>query len=138
MIKYTIDEIADRFDEAVYTLKRLPPVRVPSYFNSWPQILHSTAERLQADKKTFKLGPPSALAITRMEECLEWVMWLEEEEERHVVWMRAQNICWKLICRKIGYGRTKAWQIYCCALLKIVTRLNTRMLAGLHVRTKNQ
>ncbi len=134
--KYTALEVADRFEEAVYTLKRLPPVRVQGHFNAWPKVIRSTAERLQEQKEPMRLPPPQPAAISRMEECLEWVLSLNETE-RDLVWMRAKRTPWKTICRHIGYRRTKAWELYTIALLKIVTRLNTRLMAGLDVRTKN-
>ncbi len=134
--KWTVLEVSDRFEEATRTLQRLPSVRVAGYFNSWPSHLRSLAEQLQEAKTPLKLGPPSAEAISRMEECLEWICWLEDETERLIVWLRAENLPWKLICRRVGFSRTKAWQLYTMALLRIVTLLNVKRLRGLDVRTE--
>lgn len=136
--KWTVTEVADRFEEAVSTLKRLPEHKVPSYFNTWPQVVRSAVEVMQAEKKPLRLGPPSSSAIDRMEECFEWILWLEDETERRLVWLRANRVYWKQICWRVGYGRSKAWQLYMMALLKIVTRLNARLLRDMHVRTKNR
>lgn len=133
--KWTVLKVADHFDEAVRTLKRLPKVKMTGYFNSWPDHTRTVAEQLQAAKTPLKLPPPTPEAITRMQECLEWICWLDEEDERLLVWMRSSGVSWKLICRRVGYGRTKAWQKYCVALLKIVTRLNVRQMAGLDVKS---
>jgi hypothetical protein len=50
-------------------------------------------------------------------------MWLEAEERR-LVWLRAEGVPWKRITRRLGVGRTTAWQRWTIALLKIATRLN--------------
>jgi hypothetical protein len=50
-------------------------------------------------------------------------MWLDPEERR-LVWLRAEGLPWKWITRRLGIGRTTAWQRCTIALLKIATRLN--------------
>jgi Domain of unknown function (DUF6362) len=52
-----------------------------------------------------------------------WLMWLEPEERR-LVWLRAEGMPWKWITRRLGIGRTTAWQRWTTALLKIAVRLN--------------
>lgn len=136
--KWIVTDVADRFEEAVSTLRRLPNEKVPGYYNSWPQVAHSTMELIQAEKQPLRLGPPSAAAISRMEECMTWILWLDDETERKLVWMRANKVYWKQICWQVGFSRTKAWQLYTMALLKIVTRLNARQMRELYVRTKNR
>jgi hypothetical protein len=59
-----------------------------------------------------------------MDEALAWLMWLEPEERR-LVWLRAEGLPWKWITRRMGVGRTTAWQRWSTALLKIVVRLDT-------------
>lgn len=121
--RWTVTDVADRFEEAVFTLRRLPPVRVQGYFSAWPPIVRTVAEQLAEDKLPTRLGPPSADAISRMEQTFEWICWVEEDE-RKLIWLRARKVRWKRICWQIGVGRTKAWQMWTVALLKIVTRLN--------------
>ncbi len=61
--------------------------------------------------------------ITQMEEVLfVWLRWLEVDE-RKLVWQRAERVRWKLICAQFGVGRTKAWEMYKCALGKIAARI---------------
>jgi hypothetical protein len=65
----------------------------------------------------------NAKNISEMEEVIfVWLRWLEAEEHQ-VVWLRAERVCWKLICCRLGVGRTKAWEIYKCALGKIASRI---------------
>ena len=123
--KYTVTDVADRFEQAAQTLHRLPRVGVQGYFNAMPEVIRTAAEILQEEKLPMRLGPPSAEAISKMEEVLEWVWWLDDEDERRLVWLRAERVVWKRICWRLGCGRTKAWQMWTYSLLKIVTRLNT-------------
>ena len=124
--KYTVTDVADRFEEAAQTLHRLPRVGVQGYFNAMPEVIRTAAEVLQEEKLPMRLGPPSAEAISKMEEVLEWIWWLDDEDERRLVWLRAERVVWKRICWRLGCGRTKAWQMWTYSLLKIVTRLNTK------------
>lgn len=124
MEKWTVTDIADRFEEAAKTLRRLPPVKVKGYFNTWPQIKRSAEEMVMAEKDLVRRGPPSAEAVSRMEETLNWIFLLDDEDERRLILLRAERVQWKQICWRIGCGRTKAWQMWVMALLKIATRLN--------------
>ncbi len=126
MKHWTPTDIANRFEEAVYTLKRMPPVRKPGYFNAWPPIVRTAIEQMQEEQLPMRLGPPSADAIKRMEETIQWIFWLDNEDERRLIWLRAERVFWKQICWRIGCGRTKAWQMWVIALLKISTRLNAK------------
>ncbi len=124
--RWTVTDVAARFEEAAYTVRRLPPVRVQGYVSTWPPIVHTVMEQLQSDRKPLRLGPPAADAISRMEETIQWIFFLEDEDERRLIWLRAACVPWKLICRRMGCGRTKAWQLWTVALLKIVLRLNSK------------
>jgi hypothetical protein len=124
--KYTVTDVADRFEEAAQTLRRLPRVGVQGYFNAMPPVIRTAAEILQEEKLPMRMGPPSAEAISRMEEVLDWIWWLDDEDERRLIWLRAERVVWKRICWRLGCGRTKAWQMWTYALLKIVTRLNAK------------
>jgi hypothetical protein len=130
MKEWTMPEVADRFQEAVRTLRRLPPVRKNGYFNTWPAIVYTTAEVLQMETQPLRLGPPSAEAISRMEATIEWIFLLDTEEERRIIWLRAARVPWRPICWQLGCGRTTAYHLWRVALLKIVAQLNTKRNGG--------
>jgi len=44
MAEWTIEDVAARFEEAASTGRRLPPVRVQGYFNTWPVIVRKEWE----------------------------------------------------------------------------------------------
>ena len=108
--------VARRLEEAADTLARLPDERVNGHYDLWPKLIGAAGRQA---------GPAAAApeAIDRMDEALGWLMWLEPEE-RQLVWLRAEGLPWKWITRRMGIGRTTAWQRWTTALLKIVVRLN--------------
>ena len=114
--------VEDRIHEAARTLRRLPEERVQGYFSTWPKIKRDEMEILQMEKEPMRVRPTSD-DITEMEEVLVvWLRWLEVDE-RKLVWQRAERVRWKLICAQFGVGRTKAWEMYKCALGKIAARI---------------
>ena len=114
--------VEDRIHDAARTLRGLPEERVQGYFSTWPKIKRDEMEILQMEKEPMRVRPTSD-DITEMEEVLfVWLRWLEVDE-RKLVWQRAERVRWKLICAQFGVGRTKAWEMYKCALGKIAARI---------------
>lgn len=123
MTEWTVEDVAARFEEAASTARRLPPVRVQSYFNSWPAIARKEWETLAADEHVYRPFPPAPDAIDRMLEAMRWVQWLEVEQ-RHLVWMRAKRYGWRDITIRLACDRTTAWRRWRKALEVIAERLN--------------
>ena len=119
-----ITEVADRFEEAVRTLRRLPKQQGQGFFNVWPPIVRTVWEQMAMEKMPLRHGPPLPDAISRMEETFTWIFLLEHEEERRIIWLRAESVRWKQICWRIGIGKTKARELWTLALLKITYQLN--------------
>lgn len=123
-MSWTVEEVAARFEEAVVTARRLPPVRVQGYFNTWPQLIRQPWEVMSSDTPAYRPLPPSPAAVERMLEVIRWIEWLEVEQ-RHLVWMRAKRYRWRDITRRFACDRTTAWRRYQGALFLVVHRLNT-------------
>ena len=122
--KWTSSKVADHMEEAILTLRRLPPVRVQGYFNVMPDIVRTEIEILQQEKPPLRLRAlPDA--ISRLEQTFEWMTWLEVEE-RKLVWKRAANVRWKNICWELGCDRSTAWRRWVIALTKVSVHLNSR------------
>ncbi len=121
---WTPQDVADRFKEAARTLRRLPNVRVRGYFNAWPTIIRTAREVLDGEVMPMRLGPPSAEAISRMEETIQWVFFLIDEDDRRLIWLRASGVPWKPICWQLGICRTNAHNKWKAALLTVATCLN--------------
>lgn len=119
---WNVDMVAERFREAAQTARRLPKVTVQGYFNTWPAILRQPWETYSGDDVLYRF-PPDPAAIDRMEETMRWVLWLTEEQ-RHLVWMRAEERGWREICRRLGCDRTTAWRRWQKALSVVADHLN--------------
>ena len=119
---WTADDVADHFEEAFRTLRKLPPVKVQGYFSTWPQIVRTRHEIAAMEPEPMRVRPSPA-AITRLEQTFDWMLWIEEEE-RKLVWGRAARVPWKQLCWNMGCDRTTAWRRWQIALTKIAARMN--------------
>jgi len=117
--RWTATLVAERLAEAADVLDRLPEPKVPGLYSLLPLLPDRSAGN--GARATPAAPPPEA--IDRMDEALHWLLWLDPEERR-LVWLRADGMPWKWITRRLGIGRTTAWQRWSAALLKIAVRLN--------------
>jgi DNA-directed RNA polymerase specialized sigma24 family protein len=124
MTEWTIDDVAARFAEAAETARRLPPVRVRGYFNVWPAFVRKEWEGFTDKDYEYRPLPPSPQAIDRMLEAMRWVQWLEEEQ-RHLIWMRAKHYEWQKIARRFGCCTKTAQRRWQRALQWVADRLNS-------------
>jgi hypothetical protein len=122
---WTVENVEARFDEAVSVLRKLPAVRVPGYFNTWPTMVVEFADRVGREPEPMKLPPPPPAAITRMEQTLEWLRWLDAEDAK-LVWARAEGTPWKQICFRFCIARATANRRWLYALHLMAWRLNGR------------
>jgi hypothetical protein len=127
MADWTRDMVEERIEEAAAVLRRLPPVRVAGYFGTWPEIQRTAKELASATPSPMRLPPPSAAAISRMEEAITWNRFLERDEAR-LMWERAEGTPWKHLCHRFGISRPTAHRRYDYALSVIVWRLNGRQV----------
>ena len=123
MAEWTIDDVAARFEESVVTARRLPPVRVQGYFNTWPAFVREQWEAFASKDAVYRPFPPTPEAIDRMLETMRWVQWLEVEQ-RHLVWMRAKRYGWRDISIRFACDRTTAWRHWQRALQVVADHLN--------------
>jgi hypothetical protein len=122
--KWTPKMVASRFYEAADTVHRLPNtgLKPQGYKSSWPEFIRDTCDG-DNDNTVMRLGPPTADAISRMDECLEWLRWLEPEESK-LIWLRAERKQWKVIMRHIGLSRAAAFARWMAALMQVTAILN--------------
>ena len=117
--RWTPTVIAERLVEAADVLDRLPEPRMRGFYSLLPLLPDATA----GDGARTRPAAPAPEAIDRMDEALRWLCWLDDEERR-LVWLRAEGLPWKRITHRLAIGRTTAWQRWTTALLKIAVRLN--------------
>ncbi|CUA90642.1 hypothetical protein Ga0061061_11444 [Chelatococcus sambhunathii] len=125
---WTPSMVEERFVEAADVMKRLPEVRVPGYYSLWPKVIHEFADLVQQEPPRLRRPPPAPDAISRMEETLEWLRWLEPTDAR-IVWLRANGERWKVVCYHVGLARAAANEHWLYALCLIAWRLNGWHLA---------
>ena len=119
-------DIEDRFEEAAYTLRRLPEKDRPRGYSSyWPAVVHDAKHAYGYTPEAPMRVIPSAAAITRMEECLDWLLLIETEDAR-IVWLRAEGARWRQVCVRAGCVRSTAWRRWASALLTIAKKLNSQ------------
>ena len=123
MDRWTVEMVEDRLVEATAVMRRLPSVRMPGYFNTWPKMVVEFADRVGQPPEPMRLPPPSPAAITRMEEALLWLRWLEADDAK-LVWARSDRTAWKAICRQFGIARATANRRYQYGISVIAWRLN--------------
>ena len=123
----TVEMVEERLVEAAAVMRRLPPVRVPGYFSTWPRALVEFADLVGQQPAPMRLPPPSPGAISHMEEALGWLHWLEPLDAK-IVWLRAGGERWKGICWKVGLTRSAAHRHWQYALSVIALRLNGRRI----------
>ncbi len=119
-------DIEDRFEEAAYTLRRLPERDRPRGYSSyWPAVVHDAKHAYGYTPEAPMRVIPSAAAITRMEECLDWLLLVDPEDAR-IVWLRAEGARWRQVCIRAGCVRSTAWRRWAAALLTIAKKLNSQ------------
>ena len=121
--RWTPSLIEERFVEAADVMKRLPNIRVPGHFNTWPAMMAEFADLIGREPARLRRGPPAPDAISRMDETLAWLRWVDPADAK-IVWLRASGCRWKEICWKVGLARTAANQRWLYALCVIAFRLS--------------
>ena len=122
---WTPELVETRLIEAAEVMRRLPAVRVQGYFSTWPAIVPEFADLVGQEPAGRRRFPPPADAITRMDETLAWLHWLEPDDAK-LVWMRAERKPWKAVCWRFGLARSTANRRYAYALNLIAWRLRKR------------
>ena len=122
----TARDIEDRMEEAAYTLRRLPEKDRPrGYHSSWPPFAQEAKHAYGYTPEAPMRVIPSAAAISRMEECFDWLMLIAPEDAR-IVWLRADGMRWRQVCYPAGVVRSTAWRRWAAALLTIAKKLNSQ------------
>ena len=119
---WTVQAVADRFQEAAVTARRLPSAKVQGYASYWPEIQRQSWEGY-ADERIVLRFPASPSAIDRFGQTVRWLRWLDEDQRR-LVWLRAQLVPWRETCKRTGLIRKTAWRRWQTSLAIIAVQLN--------------
>lgn len=122
MAEWTMQKVADRFQEAAVTARRLPPAKVQGYASFWPDIQRQSWEGY-ADERIVLRFAASPGAIDRFGETVRWMRWLDEQQRR-LIWLRAQHVPWREVSTRTGLIRKTAWRHWQHALVLVTVQLN--------------
>jgi len=125
---WTADDVANRFEDAAVTAKRLPSAKVQGYFNAWPAIVRCQWEMLATEDRAVCRFPPTPKDVEQMLEVMLWVQWLEVEQ-RHLVWMRAKRYGWREIAIRFACCTKTAQRHWQQALQLMVEHLNESLMS---------
>ncbi|MBI4968201.1 MAG: hypothetical protein HZC25_08805 [Rhodospirillales bacterium] len=121
--RWTATMVEERLEEASDTLRRLPEHRIQGFFSTWPPIVREFWEAFGREAPRIRRGPPSPGAITRMDEAMAWLGWLEPEDAK-LLWARADRMPWKVACHRFGKSRAALWRHWVGSLQLIAIFLN--------------
>lgn len=94
-------EVWERIEECWDVLRRMPDrereaLRSAERGQTWPLIVHSADEHNAWEKQPIKRPLPTAAAITRMEEVLDWLLALAKQDRKYF------NAVWLFCARRKG------------------------------------
>jgi hypothetical protein len=119
-------EVRARLEEAARTLRALGlgardrPARLAS---RWPEVVRESMEAYGYAAPRLRLGPPTPAAISRADEAVAWLLWVEDAERR-IVWARACRIPWRRLEDLDGRSHTTLRKVEAGGLAAIRRRLN--------------
>ena len=120
-MSWTPEKVAERFEECVWVMDRLPEEGAASYAGYWPEIIYTQRELNRQPPKQLRLRPlPDA--IDRAEETLRWIHWVQQER-RQLVWLRAFGVTWREIAWQTGIAPTSAKRYWLRELQVVSERL---------------
>lgn len=122
MAEWTMEKVADRFQEAAVTARRLPPAKVQGYASFWPDIQRQSWEGY-ADERIVLRFAASPGAIDRFGETVRWMRWLDQQQRR-LIWLRAQHVPWREVTARTGLIRKTAWRHWQHSLAIVTVQLN--------------
>lgn len=108
-------EIRQRFEEAAYTIRRMPIPKNgrPADFSvSWPDVVYDWLAYGWVAARAPRI-PPRPEEIDRLDEVLAWLHLLTRDQ-RVILWARANRWSWRKIealdeLERNGHGRTERW-----------------------------
>lgn len=104
--------------EAAQTLKALPRGVARAKLSSWPDVVRSVYEAYGYDTVTLRASPPSAAAISRLDNILAALLRLDAAERR-LLWARACDIPWRRLEDMDGRSSVTLRKYYKNALVKM-------------------
>jgi hypothetical protein len=93
------------FEESMRTARRLPSIKPKGYKAQWVDIPKDWLA-YGWDKAYIKLPPPSGKQISRLALVHDLIAYVSDEDERKMLWMRANKLPWKKMEYLFGKHRS--------------------------------
>ena len=118
-----IEDTKLRLVEAADALRRLSMngMKPTGLRSQWPDVVHRFEEAYGWTATRMRPPRPSPSEITRMDEAIGWLLWLEGEE-RKLVWARSAGLSWRRIEDMDGRSVRTLQHLYTSALRRIHRR----------------
>lgn len=116
-MRKSLDIIKKDLAFAAYVMRLLPAVKMKQCRAMWPRLVY-TAEELAVQKPLPYFCRPTPEEISRMEKILDWYQCLNAFETK-LVWKRACNVSWKMLCIRFQHHRSTLYDKYIQALTKM-------------------
>jgi hypothetical protein len=126
---WTEDEVQYRLGEAADCLRRMPMgknARPSTRSTAWPDVVQETFDAwISYGREDARTRPaaPSSEDIDRMDEVMQWLMWLSADQRR-VIWARACDIKWRRLEDIDGRSVRTLQRLHNDGLCVIARRLN--------------
>jgi hypothetical protein len=109
-------EVEARCEAAANTLARLPGIPKPGAASVWGMLIPEHADKPRR-------YPPSARAITEMDETLAWLSWLDAGDAKLVMLRADGRYRWRQIAAIVGKPKATCCRLYAAALVTIAEHL---------------
>lgn len=88
-----------------------------------PAIVRQTWESYGWDKSSAPRPTATIEQITKMEEAIQWLLWISDIKERTAVWVMAHRLPRSKVARKMRVSRVTIYRWELAGLKKIAHRL---------------
>jgi hypothetical protein len=118
-----LEETKSRLMEAADALRRLSMngIKPGALRSQWPDVVYRAEEAYGWTAERMRPPRPTPAQITRMDEAIRWLLWLDGEE-RKIVWARSMGLSWRRIEDLDGRSIRTLQTVFSGALRRILAR----------------
>jgi hypothetical protein len=122
MAEYTAVELADRFEEMVDVLNRMPSVVRKQKMIHWPDYPNDPNQAYGYNDYTISRPKPSGEQIDRCDQALLWLLYLDKPQ-KELIWARASKFSWRKIAMYLGCNKDTAKLKWTVILMELIEKL---------------
>jgi len=125
------DAVEAQLREAADTIRRLRVAGVwpAGYWSAWPDVIRDFWDVFGYHETEVRSSPPSPRAISRMDEAMIWLTFIDAPLDRRIVWAKAFKLGNRKVATITGQSRETVRRRHKRALAGIVEALNAKRAA---------